>query len=915
MKNKNLPASLVYYKTLIFNKNFDDAHKYLLKQIGLLMGLGWKYEDVKNLSILKAARDYLVRKFEKDNYPYLFRLVDYIYTRDRAYHLFGAWVKISPIDILACNEYANYLIKTKYIATSQIKLAGFLFSLQIFNQVSNNILNASRENVRLRMERSSPEAALNLRSLLNFFDENIECEFIRVSNPDDIYNIAGVEYKTFHKYCDLLNIKTCYERSSYRGQIKTTLWIIKPTYLISQIERLKEINIERYADIIKDIRLEDLTYLMSTTNVREFNTLKNNFEIRYANTNKKYFANRPLPGFPFYRMDIFSESKDIYIPLKLINYHLIIASLFGNKRNVLIEKELSLLPSTLKNIKTPLKILKERLLDANLYSKYYPVSTPLDINETGRHFEQILKVSRSINQLNMNGIEVDTKKMNLLIAKLEERRQLKSNIIDMELIGTWLKELERIKNNLTNGDQGTRLTGHFTIHASDTHRMTCSRYPLQKISKEIKSEIFCAPKGWALLSADISGQDIVVSSNLAKRIYNDPLFNNEEDTDEIVQLKEMIDGTLNKLKLIGNDIARPIDYITNKIILEEDKLLSGLSRNEIRSNLKSIIYSTFYGGSANTLVRNMKKELDETIWDLEIDANTIVRSGYRVPKKLNIETTKSRIKKLEKLLYEINTDVWFNPDSDDYEDEEKEDLQADYDELIISFGDTHSLEHIEFQPMINPILSQKMEDKINPKLNFGLNYSVKSNSKIDLTNRIIYKPIENSEVKIIYNSILDLLSERVLVKKKVEQIKILSEKFLKYMKNEYPGVLESFKYYEKYLVVKNKNTYPTLLGWQTVLDDKSQHSIKFSKTRSKSYVIQASGAEFIRQWLIELSKVNGYQNTFKIVNVIHDQIMVEVKEDWVDFVKESLIKTAKEAARIVGIDPKTIHIPEVEVFK
>jgi hypothetical protein len=171
-------------------------------------------------------------------------------------------------------------------------------------------------------------------------------------------------------------------------------------------------------------------------------------------------------------------------------------------------------------------------------------------------------------------------------------------------------------------------------------------------------------------------------------------------------------------------------------------------------------------------------------------------------------------------------------------------------------------------------------------------------SDIEKLNRQIFNLYDNI-VRIInnYEASMEIIKE-------VEQI----------LKEEYPGIFEFFDYlYEYYKAYKI--TYPSFLGWQTVLEDsdtfipqKNQNGFARKINKSKSFPIQASGAEFIRQWLIEISQVAGYANAFHIVNVIHDQIDLEIPEGKGDYYKVILEDTKNTAAQKVGIDPETIHL-------
>ena len=140
---------------------------------------------------------------------------------------------------------------------------------------------------------------------------------------------------------------------------------------------------------------------------------------------------------------------------------------------------------------------------------------------------------------------------------------------------------------------------------------------------------------------------------------------------------------------------------------------------------------------------------------------------------------------------------------------------------------------------------------------------------------------------------------------KIEHAKSVFDIVESVIKAEYPGILEAFEYYQKYYI-ENKETFPTFLNWSTVID--FPETIRDISSKSKSYPIQASSAEYMRQWLLELSNNRNYKRNFQIVNTIHDQVLIETSKEFEDAIKDILINTSKEAAMNVGINSDTLHI-------
>lgn len=131
------------------------------------------------------------------------------------------------------------------------------------------------------------------------------------------------------------------------------------------------------------------------------------------------------------------------------------------------------------------------------------------------------------------------------------------------------------------------------------------------------------------------------------------------------------------------------------------------------------------------------------------------------------------------------------------------------------------------------------------------------------------------------------------------------------LKEHYPGIVESFDYYKKYYD-ENGLTFPTFLGWQTNVS--LPYNPGHISTRAKAYPIQASGAELIREWLIQLMQISVSGSTYKIVNVVHDQLIIEVldKDCWPERAGTNLNRSLKFAAGRLGMASGTINIPRIE---
>lgn len=917
MKANTELKSYQYYKNFIENLNFIESHAFLMFEIGKLLGTGLRYEEVLQNQPLGSLRNYIQYKFQNNSIPGYESLVKFIFTRDLAYHPFGAWLRVKPLQLLQINSLSNSLTRVRYKDLNQIKLAGVLFALFIRMPVPRESVRDKISQLEKRISNTSGKTRDNVGDLIEFLSSNESRKIIWFANPGEIYFNASMSYTTLRTYLSVLNISNCYERYTFNGGNKTSLWVIYPDELMGGINPSDERETQLFNSLISGIDYNNLTTLKNITNERAFNTVKNNFERRFLHTNKKFFSNRPIPGFPFYRMDIYSESKDVYFPLKLANYQLMFAGIFGHLEKKFLQEKLGLHQATLLSLNSELSKFKSVLLEANLYKKYYPISTPNSPDEAGLHFNQIDETIKVISKLNKNGLNIDREKLHSIEESLVNYADHPlngfyfftdySNENSVSIVNKWLTELKQYKYFSSGSGEYTKIHGYFTPHASSTHRMTCSRFNLQKMVKEIKSEFIKAPDGWVLLSADVSGQDIVVAANLAKRIFEDTNFRDYIDNEKIESLKNDIHLTLAKLSHVNNQIAKPIDFIADKIMQKHSGIVEGRTRATIRKNLKSIVYATFYGGSVRALQRAAQKELDVLIAELENDRGKIESKKFKLPKNFNFGDLNSRIRKVHRLFFQII--------NNDYGEVENEELEYGAIQSFIDEVDIKSMLYSESgdnlsnrAPIKVKILPQALKRKINPNKEFNIDLEFKGITDFDIANREPINFIKSNDVRNVSNTIMQILSEKEKYDAEIKFLNTLDKIFRKILSKEYPGILESLEFYETYSSKNNYLTYPTLLGFQTLTDPKMPFSRRYLKTRSKCYVIQASGAEFIRQWVIEISRIRGYENSFRLVNVIHDQVLLEVKSNWVEILKEELSRTVRLASEKVGLMPETIHI-------
>ncbi len=815
--------SPVCYNSL-FKKINDknEAHEKLLRLIADFKTRGFTYKRVLYNNELKAARDIVAEKFdETESYPYYNKIVQFIYTRDKVCNPFGRWVKYDFFEPLACFEYARNLVEKKTYRNIKIKkLAGLIFSL-------------------LCLEPS--------------MDENDGKHILR--KPNRLYQIAGITQESFSVYANLLECDYHFPVNILEGEYKTSIVFTGLFELRKKIIfHLYPIQ-EKYYQSCKNL---DLT---SGINFRDndFEEICINYETKYLKDRYGRFHFRGMNGNPFCRIHRTSAGYSLSTQLYILRYDIILKVLYTKKLRYLTDSFNKSERESILNIR-PKRImsLKEYLIRNGINATVRPISSPNNPTSSGEHFQQIKDSIKVVNDISKNGIYVPDEKIRVLLSiyndkeaeifrdpinnsflhnfedyneekpnhdeKQDEKKNKRNKYSTLIAVKTIINELRNIHHTMYEQGYGdNRLRGLFIPHGANTHRMSCRKYNLQAISRELRKKIFTATPGWKLLSADVSGQDIAIGANLAGKIF----IGNPETQDESRNINE----TLSKLSMAYSPDNRhkPIDYLTNLIIREKN--LSKLwDKKLIREAVKKIIYTTSYGGGINTIIKNQKKKF---VAHINNSIELLKLPDKLKPRMPNKVDDFKRIKKYLEELQKLNINI---------------------------------IQKISYSQHLNDI------DRLANKL---------VNEDIDIE-------LWLKEIRSIYDFI-------------IEKIKI-----------NYPGIIEAFDYYNKY-TEDNKLTYPSLLGWQTPTEILNAKFKKVNITRSKSYPIQSSGAEFIRQWIIELSHEEGYNKDFRIINAIHDQLIVEAKDSVADHVSIAMLETAKSAARKVNLIPETIKIPEIEV--
>lgn len=889
--DKPFPPFLRNYKFYLSGKSIKNADEQLLRAIAFLYTTGWTFEEVNSVSEIYACVKYIQNEMHVPNYPFAQDLIKHIFTTGTVMNPFGPWLKFEYYDPYFVLRYATYILKKKGKGNLQpAKFAGFIFSILAFSQIMNfRNVTIKKENLLNEIAKDcySDVAKKEKQDLLLLIEEYSKHKDIGyISQPNIFYRLAGITQRNMRQYCQILDIKIIYGRFTLKGEFKVTLWLANYRQILKSFEEFKKKQTIDF-NLLNKLRRGEIS---SGINFYEGNEEKERiiyeYERRLGRDKTSLFNLGCLPQNPFIRIMRDYEAIFFFTQLELTDYIALLISLYKT------------LPARLLPGISKYRRIRPRKYKDNVYHKLseygfdrdiFPISSLEDTIDRGRHFDQIEESRAIISRISEAGIAVDLPKCRSLLMDIQQRiKSIESNpttnLISEDIdiykknnfnadeteeeenqIITSLDELKYKEAQLIklissatdwrNKIGETRIRGYFTPHGASTHRMTCRNINLQGIPEDIRNEIIIAPRNYVLISVDVSGQDITIAANLAYRLFNELENFPVELYTEINALAKICKNTLLKLKAPYRDTdktARPIDHITDMII-----------QNSIRYNSFTATY--------------------EPIEISREEIRALVKTSVYVLFYGGGEKTIGGVEKAvcERMIKLILEDI------------EKFNVSELFDDTLLvelSKATTYekTIEHLQ-------ILYKS-------SLDFG-----PENHYSDYLTHLRFR----------IGSLLEEIERLKLHHfKKVEVFRDVK----KFIGSEYPGILESFKYYRKYYWQIEENqanfklTYRTLLGWQTCFPYIAKGSIAKRHTKSLSYPIQASGAEFIRQWLIELSHARGYGESWEIINVIHDQVIVEAKRTIRDRVEIDIFNAARTAAEKIGIDSHTLQFSDPEII-
>lgn len=864
MKN-SYPEVPRFVTPQFYSNDIEEAIEQFKTDISKLYTYGMKYHRAIDYSLAKRAGSYLQKKFNP-KFPHYSRFINYVYTQDEKYNLLGYVYSFEYFELLRMYIFIKELLSKS--TRSRINIGSVLAFFYII--YSKSIVN---DRTKLIIERD------RIRKLSEHYDNLVAYrKFLhRYKNavhfypPRQLYSLIDVaDSRSFENVAKLLGINYYFAKSKFADKYVSSIWCSIPTNLKWAYQDFSKLKEFRFSKLHKEV---DQIFQSGLELERE---MQDKIAYYYKDKfirNKENAYHLHLNGNPAIRLDEDKGRFSVCVQEKFFDINMLMRSLyFCNKNKHLKLKDFlkdEFDTETIRTLRSRIrKFNNQKISDAialiSKYSKSYPITSP--ISSDNQHHKQIEKSKPIINEISRNGIFFNiTKAMRL------KKRKKSRNQHDQ------FSE-EKQYNRYEESD-------FTTVHIDAKHQS------ISQIKKQLKKYISRA-KVISALNRDevrIYGTFIPhgakthrmtcrninlqgIKKGIREMVFEAPpgkiLLSKDVSGQDIaiaanMAMKlyyhpELFKKDLEKdferlreqmtetLQLLTSDPvkSKPLNFITNKIVEKNIIGLEDLSKKKIKETVKESVYTVFYGGG-NQNFANQGLSNQELLCQLKDFREKCIVFERAYLCHANL-TAESAI---------------------------APSIRASKIEYII----------LDILKFFDKLDLEKFKQHLDHYTLLGLS------EDFDL-------------IVLEHSSYFDIFFSRYYREKIISEMKDL-------VQENYPGILESFNYYEQYYN-ENYLTYPTFLGWQTEV--MLELNIQDKITKSKSYPIQASGAEFMREWLIELKRIQPIKNRnripIKIVNCIHDQVYVEINASDKTVVEEHIARSAKKAARNLGILEKTISL-------
>ncbi len=847
--------------------------KQFLIDITRVYTSGILYSEAMSDGAINSSYSYIKSHRDGFRIPALKSFIDYVYTRDEVYNPFGKWLTFEYLEPLQILEFANSLLSehnlTKY---SPITLTAIIFILfQYRNSTSPQILRDLRNKYRTRLNKVNP--SINGDKIFAILGGSRRHSNLAIlfRKPDYLYNLVGVaDIRIFRKYLKFLRIECISIKTKSGQQFQSKLLVGGTELLMNKFIQFRDLNNLRYEEIRRDLDSPEKSGIRLPKRERGLIAYcYNKMLIR----DKQIVTIRGLDGNPILKFLPYEQKYRCYMQSSFFDIRFLLGSLY------------TVANSQRRTLKKPLKRLigdcigKQILNATGQFSTTqitetlgscgagiipHSVTSPLNLSQN-QHYRQIEESRSIIQSTSEKGILIGNNKLEKLLSKYSTDKPL----TDASITG----DISDIEDD-----------GYEFIDSADSEKLNLVYNNLLKI------------KEYSVPVNDRMGHH--------SRIYG--VF-----TPHGASTHRMTCRSLN-LQGIKKEIRREIIVAPqHRCLISAD--VSGQDIT-VAANLASRLFSQteLFDDSLREQIEELKVQVETTLEKLSDSSSIKSKPIDFITNQITVENsapvsslTREEIRALVKravytLFYGGGKNTFLNSSI------KGSDINSILKGLI---SDCFLIEDAFARD--NNIKKRRLILKGNRSSDPGqmiesIDYFIRTFPEVYFTNASAAMVWQVKEDLI---PILAQLQELKSITKYRNAESYIFDSFKQILNREYQGILQSFDYYSAYYSANNL-TYPTFLGWQTVV------SLSIDKgdmlTRSKSYPVQAAGAEFIRQWLIELTrnlpKVLQRKGAFDIINVIHDQVILETSTNHSEIARAHLLYSAKNAASAIGILPNTLHL-------
>lgn len=905
---KEIPSFLKYFPSYIQTENlsFNEAHTLLVNSISQLYTLGWRYEDCLQVKEIYQARDYIAKLDARKHYAFADKLIAYVFTQGKIYNPFGKWIEFDYAEPLIALDLAMKLKEKNNSGIHLLPLANIIFVLYKITEGNDfekikTIMRYTKNGIKNNIfPEETKNNKLAIRSFISEYWKRQDIALFEV--PNSLYQKADICQPTAKKYLEFLGIEIKYEFYMSRKNYKTRLWLAGYKSVIKQFRETYSKNRDRYNRLSnKDCLVTNMTNILKDNSI--LSRMCNNYETRFINDKMGYNQFSALPYNPLIRR---KSEKKMIIQAEFLNLSFLLYSLYWDKK----KKQLN---NSVKNnteikiancIKKELKSNKEKIIghvynilkDHNLAGKVWPISSIDEPKATGEHFKQADLVSPIVMDISRNGILVD-------------RFQANNFLQNREKVAEQLKREISYSND---NDYKQQMSEILVVEKTSFGKSELISFA--KNSNEILNEYLLNLK----LFKEDSREDIEAAINELEKIlqsssgdmrvygsFTTHRANTHRMTCSNINLQGLSKEYRNKLfKAPSGYVLLSADVSGQDITVAANLAQKVYSDPIFRATHQHTELELLQKGIKITLskLRNTDSAGEELFIHKPIDFITHEILGRELPELNNI--SRQAIRNAVKQTVYIR---FYGGGMKTVIDELKAECVSDLEsrkEIVVK--------NLEAR---NTSFFHRDEIYVGEDFEAMLASLKKYKDFLDASRSLMIIPDLN-----LFDAVAEIDTMINSCQQTIENINVISCIFKlteQILRQEYPGLLDIYVFLKEYVALKENPlnlSYPSILGWQTVFEELTDFNADERTTRSKCYPIQASGAEFIRMWIYYLSEITDYGKTFKIVNVIHDQVIIEVKNSDVEKMKAKLLETAKKAANSVGILPDTLHIPTPEII-